>query len=296
MTRRKDTFRRSGNPIQSLLLFLSGLLAQKSLLYFLMINFLLKKTFFDLWDNAFKIILINLGFLASFSFSVFIPPLLTEIPVLRTSAMIIGILWCTVYLSAAALSLKSISDHGSFGFTDFFQNLGAVWPAGLALGALFFLGFVLLAMVIPFYLGMGSMIGLLLGAVVFWTLIVAVLALQFFLAVRARLDFKIIKVIKKCFLLFFDNPAFCLFSLFHNLFVLILSILLAFLFPGPAGLLLFLDEGLRLRLMKYDWLEAKTNEDGKIYKNKIPWDDLLAEERERTGNRSFKNLLFPWKD
>jgi hypothetical protein len=139
---------------------------------------------------------------------------------------------------------------------------------------------------------MGSMFGLLLAAVIFWTLVVLVLSLQFLFTVRARLDTKILKVIKKCFIIFFDNPGFSIFTFIHNVLMMGISILLAFLFPGPAGILLFLDEGLRLRLLKYDYLDANPEANRK----KIPWDALLIDERERTGTRSLKSFIFPWKD
>jgi len=257
-----------------------------------MIGFLIKKNFFDLWDNLFKVALLNIGFIISLSIPVFIPTLLTSVPILGMGALLIGILWCFVYLAAASQTLKALSDYGNFGFADFFRNLKAFWPMGLVLGGIVFLGYLLVSVVIPFYLSMKSMVGLLLGAVIFWTLVVAVLALQFFFAVRARLDTKILKVIKKCFIIFFDNPMFCIFSLIHNIVMLALSMFVAFLFPGPAGILLFLDEGLRLRLLKYDWLEANPDAN----KRQIPWDALLIDERERTGTRSLKSFIFPWKD
>jgi hypothetical protein len=72
--------------------------------------------------------------------------------------------------------------------------------------------------------------------------------------------------------------------------------LLAFLLPGPAGLLLFLDEALRLRLLKYDWLEANPDTTGSKKRRQIPWDAILIEEREKTGDRSFRSFIFPWKD
>ena len=257
-----------------------------------MIGFLIKKNFFDMWDNLFKVALLNIGFIASLAFPVFIPTLLAPVPALGMLTLFIGILWCFVYLSATAMSLKVISDYGNFGFADFLKNLKEVWPYGLVLGGIVFLGYILCTIVIPFYLSMKSMVGLLLGAVIFWTLIVAILALQFFFAVRSRLDTKISKVIKKCFIIFFDNPWFCIFSLIHNAIVLILSAFVAFLFPGPAGVLLFLDEALRLRLLKYDWLEANPEAN----KRDIPWDAILIDERERTGTRSLKSFIFPWKD
>ncbi|MDR0399943.1 MAG: hypothetical protein LBH51_03270 [Treponema sp.] len=260
-----------------------------------MIGFLLKKTFFDLWDNLFRVALLNLGFILSAAFPVFIPGLLIDLPILSAASMLIGILWCAVYLAAAAYSLKSVSDYGAFGFGDFFRNLKTVWPTGLVMGGLIFGLWFLVSLIIPFYWSLSSLLGLFLAAVVFWTTVVAVLSLQFFFAVRSRLDVKLGKVIKKSFVFFFDNPGFCVFSFIHNLILLALSVLLAFLFPGPAGILLYLDEALRLRLLKYDWMEA--NPDAAAAKRrKIPWDALLIEERERTGTRTLKSFIFPWKD
>jgi len=268
-----------------------------------MIGFLLKKNFFDTWDNFFKIAIINMGFLASAAFPVFVPGLLVSVPALDLLALLVGFLWCFVYLSAAALSLRRVSDYGNFGFADFLENLKAAWPAGLVLGAIVFALYMLSTIAIPFYLGMKSAIGLLFAAFIFWTMVMAVLALQFFFALRARLESRMIKAIKKCFLVFFDNPAFCVFSLFHNLFLLAICMFPVFLFvPGPAGMLLFLDEGLRLRLLKYDWLESNPVPENrkavirKVPPQKIPWDAILIDEREKTGSRSLKNFIFPWKD
>jgi hypothetical protein len=266
-----------------------------------MIGFLVKKTFFDLWDNMFRAALVNLGFIASLVIPVipvFLPGLFAPVPVLSLAVMFAGTLWCCVYLAAAALSLKGVSDYGAFGFGDFFRNLKAGWPAGILMGVLVFGIRAMIREVIPFYLGMKNfLIGLLLAAVIFWTLVVSCLSLQFFFAIRARLDTKLSKVFKKCFIIFFDNPGFCIFSFVYNLIGLGISVFLAFLFPGPAGILLYLDEALRLRLLKYDWLEANPPAEGENPKRrKIPWETLLINDRERTGTRSLRNFIFPWKD
>jgi hypothetical protein len=257
-----------------------------------MIGFLIKKTFFDLWDNLFRVALVNLGFIVCMSAAVFIPPLLAAVPVLSWAALGICLLGCFVYLSAAASVIRRLSDYGSFGFADFFKSFKDTWPGGLAAGLLVFFTLALFSRVIPFYLAQGSLLGLFLAAVVFWTLVISILSLQFFFAVRSRLDAKPFKAMKKCFLLFFDNPGFCVFSFIHNLVILAVSALLAFLFPGPGGALLFWDEALRLRLLKYDWLEENPGAN----RRKIPWDALLIEDRERTGTRSLKSFIFPWKD
>jgi hypothetical protein len=116
------------------------------------------------------------------------------------------------------------------------------------------------------------------------------LALQFYLSIRARLDTKPGKIIKKCFLILFDNTGFCVLAGAASLAILALSLPLFMLLPGPGGLLLFLDEALRIRLLKYDWLEENPG------RGKIPWNILLEDEREKTGTRGIKGLIFPWKD
>jgi uncharacterized membrane protein YesL len=257
-----------------------------------MFGFLIKKTFYDLWDNLFKVALINMAFLAFLIITILIPSLLSALPALSITLMALGILWCFVYLSASALTLKNLSDYRSFGFADFFNSLSAAWPAGLLLGLLFLLGFLLISMIIPFYFGQGSFVGLILGSLLFWTLLVGTLAMQFYFPIRSRLDTKLSKIIRKCFIILLDNSPFCILIGIVSLVLLAVSLPLLLIFPGPGGVLLFLDEALRLRLLKYDWLEANPNAN----RRKIPWDTLLTEEREKTGHRTLKGLIFPWKD
>jgi hypothetical protein len=274
-----------------------------------MIGFLIKKTFFDFWDNMLRMIPVNIGFIASLAIPIFLPGLVT-IPVLPYLVFAAGFLWCFMYLAAVALSVKAVSDYGIFGFSDFLANLKKGWKTGLALGITGFLLFIIAWNAIPFYLRLESLFGLFLAAVIFWTMATMVCSLQFFLAIRARLDTKLVKIFKKSFIIFFDNPGFAIYLLLHTIVPLIASVILVTRFPGlmglliflitllpgPAGVLLFLDEALRLRLLKYDWLEANPDETGSKKRRKIPWDEILIDEREKTGTRSFRNFIFPWKD
>jgi hypothetical protein len=222
---------------------------EDSLYYKKMIGFLIKKAFFDLWDNMFRIVLLNLGFIASLAVPIFLPAII-PVPALKLAVLAVGIFWCFIYLAAAALSVKAVSDYGAFGFADFGANLKAGWPAGLLMGLISLLLFLMVKIIIPFYMQIESPVGILLAAVIFWTFVLSLISFQFFFAIRARLDTKPAKIIKKCFIIFFDNPGFSIFSLLNAAVMLVLSVFLAFLLPGPAGILLFLDEGLRLRLLK----------------------------------------------
>jgi hypothetical protein len=257
-----------------------------------MIGFLIKKTFFDGWDNLFRIALVNIGFIASAAIPVFLPSLLAGVPVLQYTVLAAGVLWCFVYLAAAASSMRALSDNQRFGFAEFFANLKTAWQAGLVLGGIVFAVILVVTVALPFYLGMRSPVGILLAAFIFWLIVILALALQFFFAIHFRLGDKIPKALKKCFIIFFDNPGLCFFALIHNVIIAIVSFLLAFLAPGPASILLFLDEAFRLRLLKYDYLEANPDANRK----QIPWDALLIDERERTGTRTLRNFIFPWKD
>ena len=260
-----------------------------------MIGFLLKKAFYDAWDNMLRLVLVNLGFLASLTVPIFLPALVPAAP-LSLAVFVLGVIWCFVYLCAAALSLKAVSDYGVFGFADFLANVRAGWKAGVAMGVAALALFLMVWAVIPFYLSLESILGFLLAAVIFWSFLLAVVALQFFFAVRARLDTSLKKVFRKCFVIFFDNPGFCIFCILNTLVLMVLSGLLALILPGPAGALLFLDQALRLRLLKYDWLEANPPEGPAAKRRQIPWDAILIEEREKTGSRTVKNFIFPWKD
>ena len=261
-----------------------------------MIGFLIKKTFYDLWDNLFKIVVLNLGFFASTAIPIFLPrlgALLTESVALDITLTAVGILCCTVYLSAAALTIKPISEYGTFTFKEFIQSFKKAWPAGLVMGIIVFLLFMIITVIIPFYLSMESpVLGLSLAAVIFWTAVFGILSFQFFYTVVARLTPNLVKALKKSMLIAFDNTALAFFMVINNAIAIVISVFFAFLFPGPVGALLYLDEALRLRLLKYDWIEANPGED----RRKIPWDALLIDERERTGTRTFKNFIFPWKD
>jgi hypothetical protein len=255
-----------------------------------MLGFLIKKTFYDLWDNLFKIALMNMGFLILLIAGIAAVELFKPPTPQLLAIMALCLLCCCVYLSALSLCLKELSDYGPLDLAAFPRNLAAAWRAGALLGGICLLELLLGGMALPFYFSLDSFAGLLLGCFLLWIMLLAALALQLYLPARARLNAGPLKSIQKCFVIFFDNTLFCILAGILSLAILALSLPLFMLLPGPAGLLLFLDEALRLRLLKYDWLEAHPGH------RKIPWDVLLEEEREKTGNRSLKGLIFPWKD
>jgi hypothetical protein len=281
-----------------------------------MITFLLKKTFYDLWDNALRLALLNMGFIASAALFFFFHRLLMSFSPLpaAVSGLVFfsGLIWLSVYLASAAICVKSISDYETFGFNDFCLAFRSAHSAGIAYGIFLGAAVILFAFVLPFYLLLNTAAGLFAASLLFWALVALLAAFQYFFAVYARLGTEApgkivpeknnrktkfskssnVKSVKKCFLLFIDNPLFFFGTMFLAFLFFALSIFLAFILPGPAGVLLFLDEALRLRLLKYDWLEQNSGSDRRY----IPWDTILAGEREKTGSRTLCALIFPWKD
>ena len=265
--------------------------------YLIMIGFLIRKTLYDLWDNMFKVVILNLMFLACIAIPIFLPELFamfTDSFVLQLVLRAIGILACSVFLSTAAYTIKAISDYSTFSFKEFFMNFKKAWLPGIFMGVFVVFLFIVLTIVLPFYVEMEPVIvGLGLAAVIFWAVIFSLISFQYFFTVYTRLGKNSIrKTFRKCMIISLDNTGLSIFMILHNLLVLLISMLFAMMFPGPVGVLLYLDEALRLRLLKYDYLEENPDAN----RRKIPWDALLIDEREKTGTRSFRSFIFPWKD
>jgi hypothetical protein len=257
-----------------------------------MIGFLLKKWFYDLWDHMLVLGLINIGFLLSIAVPVLSPTILAAVPILSYIIAIAGVVWSCTYFAAAAMVIKSLSDGGGFTLRGFLKSIRESWRAGIALGAIVIAIAYCIAVAIPFYLGARSTIGLVAATTLFWMVLLIILVLQFFPAVRARLPGKPGETARKCLELFFDNTLFSMLVAIIDTILIAVSFFLAFMLPGPAGMILFIDEAVKLRLLKYDWLAEHQGADRK----KIPWDEILAEEKEMTGTRSLKTLIFPWKE
>ena len=263
-----------------------------------MTGFLFKKFFYDLWDNLFFITVLNFGLLVSL-FLVFLT-LQYMFPALTIAGIIVLavlVFWIFVYLCAVESVHKEISDYHHPVFADFLANLkGAFLPAAVLFAAAALIFYVLFAAV-PAYLSTGSLAGMAAAFFSCWICLFVISSIQFYPAVYYRLGMRPLKCLKKCFLICFDNTGFCFFTLVVNIFFTLLF--------SPCWSLLYLDEALRLRLLKYDWLEAQAAKlpendpplkQGRAFGKKIPWNELLAEEKENTGTRNLKAFFLPWKE
>jgi hypothetical protein len=257
-----------------------------------MFGFLIKKAFFDMWDNLFRIILLNIGFILIISYLIGIVPLTSGITVLFWIALFVGIAAFFVYIGAASKMTSEIADYKQPGFADFLSGLKETYRTSLLIALCTFTFIFIIRTAFTFYGSMQSILGPLAVAFLFWVTVVMILAAQFFFPIQSRMDRKLRKIFKKSFLILLDNTMFSLGVFALTLIIFIISVLFMLLIPGISALLLFWNVALKLRLYKYDYLEQNPTENRK----RIPWDALLINDRERVGKRTLKGMIFPWKE
>lgn len=256
-----------------------------------MLSFFIKKAFFDGWDHLFGLVLLNFGFLALAGLAVFVPGLVGGGPLgfylsLAPFVFLGGIWW-----SLSVYALKDVADYGSLSFREIPALLRKALLPGIQFSLLGILAFLALGVGLPFYLSRGGLLNAAAAGLLLWGSIFFLLGLQWYLPLRARLGGGFVKNLKKSFIVFFDNALFSVFISVWSALGLALSVVLALLVPGFAGLALGLDDALKLRLYKYDWLETHPG----AKRSEIPWEEVLAEDRELLGPRTLKNMIFPWK-
>jgi len=254
---------------------------------------MIKKAFFDMWDNFLPIVLINLGFILVVSLPIVLPPAVYPIhPVFGYAALFLGIIIFFIYTGTVSMITSDIADYKRPEFKDVPKYFNETWKSSFALGIIMsFLGFIL-SIAFPVYLNMGNMIGLLALVFLFWATVIWLLSSLYYFPIRSRLDTRIKKIIKKCFIIFFDNTLFTLGLTLVVIATFILSAFTAFLLPGLGAIILLLQVATKLRIYKYDYLE----ENPEANRRKIPWDALLIDDKQKVGKRTFRGMIFPWKE
>ncbi len=257
-----------------------------------MFGFLLKKWFFDFWDNLISIILLNIGFIIALAITFYLPYILSFSPPLALTGLVVGIFILNIYAALVSMMMGNVADFQSIQFKDLKKHFVFSWKVGLALGAVTVLQIIIGTVAFPFYLNKGGVLGLGAFSLLFWLSLVWALASQYFFPIWKRLDQRLGMVFKKSLLLFFDNTLLTIGIGIFSLILIVLSVITAMLIPGAAGLLLLHQVTLRLLILKYDYLE----ENPEVNRKKVPWAGLLLEERDRVGKRTLKGMIFPWKE
>lgn len=268
-----------------------------------MTGFFIKKNFCDGWDHILWIIVFNLVSMALLVAGYLGLSLIASFAETTTVFMILAILFGLFIFTLLNCLFDSISrecsrivNFASVEYKNVFSHLFDNWKDSACL-TLLEAGCVIVGIVvIPWYLNQGNMLGILLSAFIGWFLVIGVLSLQWYFPLKSQLKGGFKKTLKKCFLIFFDNTGFSIFLFLYSAVLAVMTPFLAFLMPSFTGIIMAQNNALRLRMYKYDWQEEHPGLSPKEVTKLVPWDELLAEDKETLGPRTFRSFIFPWKD
>lgn len=258
-----------------------------------MIAFLIKKTFFDMWDNLYRFMFMNLLYIALVIGTVMIP-----FKIQSGTSMYLLLFTCIIllyiYTGGVSHVCKEIADYNRPRLKDFITGIKATYKTSFIFGFISIIYIYLLIIIFRIYGTTGGSVGLIIVGILFWINLLIFLSIMYFFPVQSRLDKRFLKIIKKSVYLFFDNTLLSIGLCISSLVIITVSsmTLLFLFFFGPASIMLLLNVALKLRMYKYDYLEQNSDAN----KHQIPWNTLLEEEKEKVGKRTFKNFLFPWRD
>lgn len=268
-----------------------------------MTGFFIKKNFCDGWDHILWIIVFNLlsaalliaGYLGLSVIAGFADTTAVFLALGILFALIVFFLLNCLF-SSISRECSRIVNFSSVEYKNVFIHLFDDWKDSAFLTLLTAAVAIITLFVIPWYLQQGTMLGILLSAFIAWFLIIGILAFQWYFPLKSQLKGGFKKTVKKCFLLFFDNTGFSIFLFLYSAFLAVLSPFLAFLMPSFTGIIMAQNNALRLRMYKYDWMEEHPGLTPKEANKLVPWDELLADDKETLGPRTFRSFIFPWKD
>lgn len=257
-----------------------------------MIGFFIKKAFFDGWDNLIGLVLLNLGYLGIFLLAILSTYVFTINIALGFACLLALLFLNAVYSGAVSNCVFGYSAYKRNTWSDFKEGWSRYFRHSLLYFFVTLVLSVVVALVIPFYMSIGNIVGTILSVVLIWVVVIAALCIPYFFALSSALPSdRPVKTLKKCFIVLADNMGFSIFYLFYNIICIALTVFTLGLIPGVAGMNLASHDAIRLMMLKYDYLEENPDADRKH----LPWEDILYEEREKVGPRSFKSMIFPWK-
>lgn len=256
-----------------------------------MFSFVIKKTFFDWWDNFIFFFLLNLGYILVLVMLLSISSPYPDSLLVSFLVFFLKVELFFVYTGVIAQVTRTISDYHSVGWDDFFQFFKSSYKTSLFLGAFLFFFFLPFALLSSSYQPTHSLGEMIPSGINFWIMLAILLIFQWFFPLEARLQPTLVQNFKKCLLFFLDNTIFSIGTFIGSGVLFILSIVTGFLLPGIAVVLLWLNVAAKLRLYKYDYLENHPDANRRV----IPWEELLHPDREIIGKRTLKGTFFPWK-
>jgi uncharacterized membrane protein YesL len=248
-----------------------------------MILLALKKTFYDYWEQFLRYFFINFIFILLGAMIYLFPGIMLgfgELAFLLSFAF--SILLFFVHLGGSTALSLAIAKIDKTETISYFKSYKSGLLPGLIFGVIQSLIFLAASFSIQYYLSLQDILASLAVGFIIWGLIIWNFVLFYLLQVKADLEESFWKSIKKSALLSFDNALFTLAIGLITILLTALTSVTAFLFPGVGGVILFVTNAYRFRMMKYDYLKSHTLQRGE----KIPWNLILKDEEIRVKGRS----------
>ena len=261
-----------------------------------MYGFLLKKNFCDGWDNLLSVVITNVIFLFVGLGLVALNAVAASNTILLVLAFIFTFIVISIVIFAYGDTAAAIADFRGAHYADFFKAIPGVLKDATLFGTMMAIITIVSGFSIRYYFAQQTTISFMIGAAICWIDLFILLSVQWFVALRSNMHNNFKKCLRKCFIIFFDNTAFSVITALYTLFLIILSILFLGFMPSIAGIEIARANALRLRLYKYDYLEEHPELTTKSQRRKIPWEELIYDDRETLGPRKLRSFLFPWKD
>lgn len=262
-----------------------------------MIGFIIKKSFFDAWDNLLRIVIFNFLTIPFLALAYWGVEAILNSNFLGFVLVFISLVALLIHQGTVSYFFRDIGNSQSVTLRDYFKYLktdfGIKLKFSIAWAIFINVTFFSLFYYYSRFLKDNSLHFMVLLGVVFWFSLMTSIAVLFFYPIKVRLQGNFRRVLKKCFILMFDNPLTVIFVFIYSIILFILSCFtLGLLPPGLSGISCLLDTTIHMLELKYDYLEANPDADRK----KIPWIELTYELNENIGPRTIKGMIFPWKD
>lgn len=261
-------------------------------------TFYLKKSFCDGWDNMFSMVFVNAIFLIPVAglLALMVTAVLSMNAVLFFAFLLLWTMLVSIQSIAFAPCAVKAADFRGWSVKDCLKNIVHSLKDGALFGLMLTAIILVSKVCLQYYFSRGTFLAMAVGLLFVWLCLFVLLSLQWFVPVTALLPGPFVKRVKKCFIIFFDNTGFSIFLAVYCIVLFALSVLLFGLLPAASGITLARVNALRLRLYKYDYLEAHPEYTSHKERKIIPWQSLIEADREALGPRTFKSFIFPWKE
>lgn len=257
-----------------------------------MIKFLIKKSFYDGWDNLIPSFIYNIGSMSIIAVYLFIVSKIQDTKVLAffyLTAFFL-LLFCTYIFGISGITFKWSRYEASYG-SGFFDGIkNHPWHI-VVYYLILLVVFFCFTTLIPLYLEQQSFLGLFLAFMQLWVSLFLLISIQYYVPLCFHLEGRNpFFILKQCFILTLDNKLYTLFVSIKTVFDFLLSALSFFFVPGLMFISLSHMDSVKLLHIRYRYVDEHhtTKKDANVY-------SMLEEENDNIGERSLRGMFKPWK-